>query len=155
MRYKKYPPHRLAGLYCCVILFERFLAIRKGEIMKKKIFALILSAVMVLGLVGCKDSSSDAQGTASGAENTNTIVYGSNDYTRINPAMDEHGEINVLIFDGLTDHDGDNQVIPRLAKSWEYDEATCTYTFHLEEGVKWHDGEEFTAEDVKLSLIHI
>ncbi len=120
--------------------------------MKKKIFALILSAVMVLGLVGCKDSSSDAQGTASGAENTNTIVYGSNDYTRINPAMDEHGEINVLIFDGLTDHDGDNQVIPRLAKSWEYDEATCTYTFHLEEGVKWHDGEEFTAEDVKFTI---
>ncbi len=120
--------------------------------MKKKIFAFILSAVMVLGLVGCKDSSSDAQGTASGAENTNTIVYGSNDYTRINPAMDEHGEINVLIFDGLTDHDGDNQVIPRLAKSWEYDEAACTYTFHLEEGVKWHDGEEFTAEDVKFTI---
>ena len=120
--------------------------------MKKKIFAFILSAVMVLGLVGCKDSSSDAQGTASGAENTNTIVYGSNDYTRINPAMDEHGEINVLIFDGLTDHDGDNQVIPRLAKNWEYDEATCTYTFHLEEGVKWHDGEEFTAEDVKFTI---
>lgn len=119
--------------------------------MKKKVFAFILSAVMILGLVGCKDSS-DAQGTASGAENTNTIVYGSNDYTRINPAMDEHGEINVLIFDGLTDHDGDNQVIPRLAKSWEYDEAACTYTFHLEEGVKWHDGEEFTAEDVKFTI---
>ena len=45
---------------------------------------------------------------------------------------DEHCEINVLLFDGLTDHDGDNQIIPRLAKSWEYDEENLTYTFHLE-----------------------
>ncbi|MCQ2433009.1 MAG: ABC transporter substrate-binding protein, partial [Clostridia bacterium] len=81
-----------------------------------------------------------------------TLVYGSGDYTRINPAMDEHCEINVLLFDGLTDHDADNNIIPRLAKSWEYDEATMTYTFHLEEGVKWHDGEEFTAEDVKFTI---
>lgn len=42
--------------------------------------------------------------------------YGSRDYTRINPAMDEHGEINILIFNGLTGHDGDNQVVPGLAK---------------------------------------
>ena len=83
---------------------------------------------------------------------TNTIVYGSNDYTRINPAMDEHGEINALLFDGLTDHDGDNQVVPRLAKSWDYDESTYAYTFHLEEGVKWHDGQPFTADDVKFTI---
>ena len=66
--------------------------------------------------------------------------------------MDEHGEINILIFNGLTAHDGDNQVVPCLAKSWDYDAATCTYTFHLEEGVKWHDGENFTAEDVKFTI---
>ena len=88
---------------------------------------------------------------ADGADKT-TLVYGSTDYTRINPAMDEHCEINVLLFDGLTDHDGDNQIIPRLAKSWEYDEENLTYTFHLEEGVKWHDGEPFTAEDVKFTF---
>lgn len=82
----------------------------------------------------------------------NTLTYASGDYTRINPAMDEHGEINILIFNGLTAHDGDNQVIPCLAKSWDYDEATYTYTFHLEEDVKWHDGEPFTAEDVKFTI---
>ena len=56
-----------------------------------------------------------------------TLVYGSGDYTRINPAMDEHGEINILIFNGLTGHDGDNQVVPALAESWEFDEETNTY----------------------------
>ena len=50
------------------------------------------------------------------AAEASTLVYGSGDYTRINPAMDEHGEINILIFNGLTGHDGDNQVVPGLAK---------------------------------------
>ena len=91
-------------------------------------------------------------GAASMHADASTLVYGSGDYTRINPAMDEHGEINILIFNGLTAHDGENQVVPALAKSWEFDEETCTYTFHLEEGVKWHDGEAFTANDVKFTI---
>ena len=85
-------------------------------------------------------------------DGASTLIYASGDYTRINPAMDEHGEINILLFNGLTAHDGDNQVVPGLAKSWEYDAETITYTFHLEEGVKWHDGADFTAEDVKFTI---
>lgn len=38
--------------------------------------------------------------------------------------------------------------IEDLAESYEYDEATMTYTFHLRDGVKWHDGKDFTAKDV-------
>ena len=60
--------------------------------------------------------------------------------TRINPAMDEHGEINALLFNGLTAHDGENRIVPGLAERWEYDEEARTYTFHLREGVTWHDG---------------
>ena len=90
--------------------------------------------------------------TAGSQREPSTLVYGSGDYTRINPAMDEHGEINILLFNGLTAHDGDNQVVPSLAKSWEFDPASCTYTFHLEEGVRWHDGQEFQAEDVKFTI---
>lgn len=85
-------------------------------------------------------------------EEVSTLVYGSGDYTRINPAMDEHGEINLLLFDGLTAHNGHNEVVPGLAKRWEFDEDSCTYTFYLEEGVQWHDGEPFTAEDVKFTI---
>ena len=85
-------------------------------------------------------------------EGNDTLVYGSGDYTRINPAMDEHGEINILIFNGLTSHDGNDQVAPGLAESWEFDEESCTYTFHLAENVKWHDGEPFTADDVKFTI---
>ncbi len=109
----------------------------------KRVFGLMLAALMVMSLIACGNNSK---------ENDNTLVYGSGDYTRINPAMDEHGEINILIFNGLTAHDGDNQVVPALAKSWTFDEATCTYTFHLQENVKWHDGEAFTADDVKFTI---
>ncbi len=93
-----------------------------------------------------------ACGGASDRPEGSVLVYGSGDYTRINPAMDEHCEINALLFDGLTDHDGDNRIIPRLAESWEYDDETLTYTFHLAEGVRWHDGQPFTAEDVKFTF---
>ncbi len=86
------------------------------------------------------------------ADGETTLVYASGDYTRINPAMDEHGEINILLFNGLTAHDRDNGVIPALAESWDYDEAACAYTFHLRPGVTWHDGAPFTAEDVQFTI---
>ncbi|MDO4475755.1 MAG: ABC transporter substrate-binding protein [Lachnospiraceae bacterium] len=111
----------------------------------KKRAALLLAAAMGMSVIA-------GAMPAMASEEPTTLVYGSGDYTRINPAMDEHCEINVLLFDGLTDHDGDNNIIPRLAKEWTYDEETTTYTFYLEEGVKWHDGEEFTAEDVKFTI---
>ena len=68
-----------------------------------------VSASLSLGVALCGttdggyDSSEGGAKTASGSEwdMTNTIVYGSNDYTRINPAMDEHGEINALLLTGL------------------------------------------------------
>ena len=109
--------------------------------MKKHILFLLLALALILGLTAC-----------GGSQDSSTLIYASGDYTRINPAMDEHGEINILIFNGLTAHDGENQVIPCLAKSWDFDTASCTYTFHLEENVKWHDGEPFTADDVKFTI---
>ena len=69
------------------------------------------------------DAKTDA-GQTDGEETT--LVYGSADYTRINPAMDEHGEINVLLFSGLAAHDADDSIVPGLAEKWEYDAETCT-----------------------------
>ena len=97
--------------------------------MKKKIFAMLIAAAMMLSMAACgngteeKKTENSAGTEAQAAGGESTLVYGSNDYTRINPAMDEHGEINILIFSGLTSHDGENQVAPGLAKSWDYDEV--------------------------------
>ena len=83
----------------------------------KKAMSLLLALVMVLSLAACgADTNTGSDGT--------TLVYGSADYTRINPAMDEHGEINLLLFNGLTAHDGNDQIVPGLAETWDYDEQT-------------------------------
>ena len=112
----------------------------------KKTAALLLALTLLLALAACGGGGVPSEGEPS------VLIYGSNPFTRINPAMDEHGEINLLLFDGLTAHDGDNQVIPALAKSWSFDREGCTYTFFLEEGVTWHDGQPFTADDVKFTI---
>ncbi len=129
---------------------------------KGRLPAVLMAGLCALTACGGQDASQMEEGrtdveqtvgrTDGGQEEPVTLVYGSGDYTRINPALDEHGEINLLLFDGLTSHNGKNEVAPGLAKSWEFDETACTYTFHLEEGVVWHDGEPFTAEDVKFTI---
>jgi len=56
------------------------------------------------------------------------------------------------IFEGLTRFASDGSVGPGLAKSWEISDDGLTYTFHLQEGVLFHDGSDMNAEDVKFSL---
>lgn len=45
----------------------------------------------------------------------------------------------------------DYEVVPWLVERWESPDPT-TFLLHLRKGVKWHDGEEFTAQDVEFSL---
>ncbi len=58
------------------------------------------------------------------------------------------------IFDTLVDVDDKLQLKPGLAVSWEPVDDT-TWEFKLREGVKFHDGTDFTAEDVKFSIERI
>lgn len=46
----------------------------------------------------------------------------------------------------------DYSVVPMLAKSWEITDDGKTYTFYLREGIKFHDGTDFTSEDVIASI---
>lgn len=40
------------------------------------------------------------------------------------------------------------EVIPNIAESWEINDEGREYVFHLREGLKWSDGEPFTADDI-------
>ena len=110
----------------------------------KKLLLCIMAVLLVLSS-GCGE---ERAATADG----NTLVYGSRDYERINPIRDEYGEIDALLFDGLTRRDGTGMTVPALAESWTYDEATHTYTFHLRADVTWHDGKPLCADDVKFTI---
>ncbi|MDB6182051.1 ABC transporter substrate-binding protein [Paracoccus fistulariae] len=56
------------------------------------------------------------------------------------------------LFEGLTRFGPDGTIRPALAESWEAQEEGKVYVFHLNEGVTFHDGSDFTAEDVVFSL---
>jgi len=53
-----------------------------------------------------------------------------------------------LVADSLVDHDADLRVVPRLAASWEISPDGRVLTFHLRDGVRFHDGVACTSADV-------
>lgn len=55
------------------------------------------------------------------------------------------------IYESLLRYDENLEPMPQLAESWEVSEDGLTYTFHLHDNVKWHDGEPFTSADVVFS----
>ena len=56
------------------------------------------------------------------------------------------------VFEGLVLFAADGSVLPKLASSWDISDDGLTYTFHLERGVRFHDGSAFDAAVVKYSL---
>ncbi|NOR57121.1 MAG: peptide ABC transporter substrate-binding protein, partial [Sulfurimonas sp.] len=71
--------------------------------------------------------------------------------SRLNPILatdSSSGEIAGFIFNGLVKYDKDNvEIIGDLAKEFYFENET-TVIFKLKENVVWHDGEEFSADDV-------
>jgi len=58
-----------------------------------------------------------------------------------------------FIYEGLTRDDPvTSDTIPNIAESWDVSEDGKTYTFHIRDGVKWNDGEPFTAYDVEFTF---
>lgn len=61
--------------------------------------------------------------------------------------------INRNIYSKLVAYDySSKELYGDLAKDWEVSDDGKTYTFHLREGVVWHDGEPFTAKDVEWTI---
>src|SRR5262245_32981095 len=56
------------------------------------------------------------------------------------------------VFEGLTKIGSRGEVLPALAESWTVSDDGKVYTFKLHTGVKFHDGSDFSADDVKFSL---
>jgi ABC-type transport system substrate-binding protein len=59
--------------------------------------------------------------------------------------------IDELIFDSLLRRDRNSNLVPSVAERWESPDP-LTYVFHLREGIRFHDGRELTARDVRYTL---
>ncbi len=97
---------------------------------------------------GTTTAAASTQSSGDASDLSNTLVYAGEGTDSINPILDTHGELTTIVFDGLLKLDANGKPVEGLAESYEFDEGSNKYTFKLRSGVKWHDGEEFNADDV-------
>lgn len=143
----------------------------------KKMLAGLLTVVMAASLTACGSSS---QGTDSGTTETSEtgttsetteeqaskstskgdlpdkkLTIGAKAITnRLDPMYiaDQEGfTYAYMVYDCLVESDHSGNYEPSLAESWEVDDAGTTWTFHLREGVKFQNGQDFTSADVVCS----
>ncbi|MDD2717184.1 MAG: peptide-binding protein [Candidatus Wallbacteria bacterium] len=77
------------------------------------------------------------------------------DPATLNPLLSQDtgsDQVINLIFDSLTQVNGDLKLSPCLADSWEVSADNMAITFYLKKGVRWHDGVNFSADDVKFTI---
>ena len=112
--------------------------------------ALVLVALVLVAALACSSCSCFYTLPGTGE----LTLYGS-EPTTLDPALCQDatsaGYI-VEIFGGLVTLDADLEVVPDIAASWELSGNGTVYTFHVREGVTFHDGREVTAQDVKYSI---
>ena len=97
-----------------------------------------------------------AASTAAFAARTDLVVGMVLEPPNLDPTGNAAAAIDEVVyanlFEGLTRIDEKGEVQPALAESWEISEDGKVYTFKLHTGVKYHDGTDFNADDVKFSL---
>lgn len=115
---------------------------------------LALSATLVLSACG----SSNAEGGDGSGQGGGTLTFGldSDVPSLVTPQNQGSASmmLNSVLHRGLVKYDESGEIVPALAEEFE-DEDFQTYTFHLREGLTFHDGTELTSEDVKATLEHL
>lgn len=135
--------------------------------MRRKVLATWLAAVLCMGcLAGCGSGQKDAAGAALGGAGSagsgsqagsgrDTLIVALPDAPaymdpQVQASISTY-RVTTQIFDRLASMDTEMNLVPALAESWDVEDDKTTL-FHLRKGVKFHNGEEMTAEDVKYSL---
>lgn len=128
---------------------------------------IILVLVLSLGLIACNGEGGDNNDMPKQNGNNNDKdkiyepVYGGTltvpiSYVKtLNPLLNKDLNLfhfNKLMFEGLFDFDENLQIKPVLAKTYEINEDGRIIKIKLKENVLWHDGKQFTAEDVQFTI---
>lgn len=100
-----------------------------------------LLAALLIGVVGSAEAADLTIGMGATVTSIDPHFYNAS----------PNNSIAMQIFDRLTERTAGGQLEPGLAESWEAT-GDAEWTFHLRQGVTWHDGEPFTAEDVVFTL---
>ncbi len=126
--------------------------------MLKRLLALALVAVLAFMMTACGGSGGEGSEGSSDTEVKDTIIIAQGaDPTSLDPygtTDSPAGRVANTIFETLVELDDDGVASPCLAESWEIVDD-LTYVFTLRQGVTFHNGEEFTADDVHFSFSKI
>ena len=105
-----------------------------------------------------EQSSNSSQSTSSVAVDSLTIAISADEntltpftYVHGSPGFDAMG----LIYDTLFVRAPDNTIIPWMVKDYSVENESKVYHITLEDGLKWHDGQPLTAEDVKFTFEYV
>jgi peptide/nickel transport system substrate-binding protein len=130
--------------------------------MKKRLTVAVLAMMLVATACGGDDDEDAAPDTQATTPTTAAPVRGGtlvmaiqSDPMSLNPAVTSQGGVHTSaepLFNGLVGWGTDGKITPELAERWEIQSNGAVYRFTLRSGVKWHDGRDFTADDVKFSF---
>jgi peptide/nickel transport system substrate-binding protein len=124
---------------------------RRSAVFMVLAVALLLSTAMLFAGGGQEEGAS-----AEMQEKPTTLTIGMNqDVTTWNPYARntyQSNSIRLHFFEGLIEIGDDLSSVPALATDWESNADGTVWTFYLREGVKFHNGNDFTADDVIFSF---
>lgn len=90
---------------------------------------------------------------------TDTLIVGTTDpkgeFVPIYSSTLYDSWVNKLVFDGLISNNEKGEAVPNVAESYEVSEDGKTYTFKLNKGIKFTNGQELTAKDVAFTFTSI
>ncbi len=118
--------------------------------------AFIAAVVAAAGALALRVSDNDGVVLVAGTSYTEGVA---GTYQRINPLYaplnDVDADLSALVFAGLVRLGPDGSIVPDLADLPEISEDERTYTFRLNDGARWHDGQPVTSRDVAFTIRNI
>ncbi|MCR4430233.1 MAG: ABC transporter substrate-binding protein [Tepidanaerobacteraceae bacterium] len=131
---------------------------RKNPLVRLTVLMLVFVLAVSLLLSGCgqkgnqNSSNQNQQNTAPKEKIIRVTVSGT---PNLDPGVgQDYGSSTALanIYDSLVFPQNDGTLKPLLAEKWDVGSDNLTYTFYLRKGVKFHNGDELTADDVVFSM---
>jgi peptide/nickel transport system substrate-binding protein len=101
----------------------------------------------VLVLIGCQPVATVPK-PARGGTAVEALVGGASVLNPLFETVDSTRDVDSVIYQGLTTVDAQQNIVGVLATDWTVSQDHLTYTFTIRQGVKWADGQPFSAEDV-------
>lgn len=125
--------------------------------MKKKSIVLLLTVCMTLGMAACASKEAPVSFASEAESSESKILYsnqGPKEY--FEPAWEQGGgqTYNKLLFDTIIGLDEEQNPTTEsgAAESFEMSEDGLSLTITLRDGMKWHDGEDVTVDNVVCTL---